>query len=258
MMKIFGIDLGSRYIKLVIASSNGDILNKNIYGSVDFYRNYGFRQDGKFYLDTEKLGVKQEDEVVSTGYGKHNVRFENVLKLSEQKAHVLGAIHQTGESDFILIDIGGQDTKVISVENKRIVDIYMNDKCGASSGRYLENMAQVLHLSIDDLGKHWENRIDINNTCAIFGESEVLSKVFEGIPVERIVAGINYSVYNRIKSVVNRYTQDRIIFVGGTAQNMAIQRIISEETSKDIIVPVEAQFNGAIGAVAYKLSLPIG
>ncbi|OGI09397.1 MAG: hypothetical protein A2Y40_01865 [Candidatus Margulisbacteria bacterium GWF2_35_9] len=256
-MKNIGIDLGSRYIKLVICNDQGDVLDKRIYSSVDFYRNYGIRNQNILQLDIKKLGISENDNIMSTGYGKHNICFENIIKLSEQKAHVYGAILQTGETDFILIDIGGQDTKVISVVNSKIVDIYMNDKCGASSGRYLENMAQILQMTMDEISQYYENPVEINNTCAIFGESEVLGKVFEGIPVERIAAGINYSVFNRIQPMITRHSQRKVIFVGGTACNNAIRSIIALETGKQIIVPKEPQFNGAIGSVAYKLSLQI-
>ncbi|MDD5456163.1 MAG: acyl-CoA dehydratase activase [Candidatus Margulisbacteria bacterium] len=256
-MNFIGIDLGSRNIKLVTISVQGQLLSKKMFDSVHFYKHYGELSNGQFKLNLKKLDIQPEDKIVSTGYGKHQVNIQQAEKISEQKAHVFGAIHQTSLKSFILLDIGGQDTKIVQVENKHILDIYMNDKCGACSGRYLENMANILQMSIEELGQYAEDFVPVSNTCAIFGESELLGKIFEGIAIPRLAAGINYSIFSRIKSNLIRYIDYGvpIIFTGGVALNKALQNIIHKETGLEVIIPKEPQFNGALGAAVSKISL---
>jgi len=246
-----GIDLGSRYIKIVRLDENQEILEKRIFDSMDFFRNYGKLVDKIFYLNTNKLNIKESDKVTATGYGKHSINIKGVTKISEQRAHMLGAYQQLKMRDFILLDIGGQDTKILEVKGLEIQDIIMNDKCGASSGRYLENIANVLQITLDELSSYWQEPVEISNTCAVFGESEVLGKVFEGVSLSSIIAGANYSVYKRIGSQLNGIMEKTVIFTGGVAKNQAIRNILREKSGKNIIVPAEPQFNGAIGAAVF-------
>ncbi len=246
-----GIDLGSRSIKIVSLDDKLELVSTHIFNSIDFYKNYGKLENGCFKLDLTKLEITNADKITTTGYGKHNVQIENVKRISEQKAHVLGAITQVGLDDFILLDMGGQDTKIIEVQNKLIMDIQMNDKCGASSGRYLENMATILQIDLAQLSQYSENWIEISTTCAIFGESEVLGKIFEGYSRECLAASVNYSLYKRVAPSLIRYSAPTIIFTGGVALNGALLSILRQETCKEVIVPIEPQLNGAIGAAVY-------
>ena len=254
-MNYVGIDLGSRSVKRVVLDETGKVLSQHIEDTLHFYKTFGQFNAGRYSLDLSRLNIMPEDCVVSTGYGKHQVVIEGVSRISEQKAHVLGAIHQTGLLDFVLVDIGGQDTKVIGVKSGQILDVYMNDKCGASSGRYLENMANVLSLSLEELGQHFEDPIEIASTCAIFGESEVLGRMFEGQPLSRILAGINLSVVRRVEHQVRSFPRFSIVLVGGVAKNRAIKEILAREMKVGVIVPEFPQFNGAIGSA--KLNLPL-
>ncbi len=255
MTNTIGIDLGSRSVKRVVLDETGQIVSTHIDDTLYFYKTFGVLKAGHFSLDISRLNILPEDRVVSTGYGKHQIIIHGVTRISEQKAHVLGAIHQTGLQDFVLVDIGGQDTKVIGVRSGQILDVHMNDKCGASSGRYLENMANVLSISLDELGRHYEDPLDIASTCAIFGESEVLGRFFEGQPLARILAGINLSVVRRVEHQIRSFPSYPIVLVGGVAKNLAIKRSLSREMNVEVIVPDLPQFNGAIGAA--KISLPL-
>jgi len=105
--------------------------------------------------------------VVSTGYGRNNVNVENATVILELKAHTYGAVWQTGLDDFTLLDIGGQDSKVISVRNGKMADMVLNDKCAASCGRYLENMANILGIGLEELAGYHENPVELNSTCAV-------------------------------------------------------------------------------------------
>ena len=248
-MKV-GIDLGSRSVKIAFLDESGALVESQIHDSISFYGTYRKNSENRsFCLDLEKLGLTVKDNITATGYGKHGLHIEGIQMISEQKAHMLGAIHQTGLKDFVLLDIGGQDTKIVKVVNGKMADVYMNDKCGASSGRYLENMAVVLKLSLDELSSYYLKPEVLSNTCAVFGESEVLSKVFEGIPVANIAAGVNNSVFERVASVLATMIEDDpIVFVGGVSKNVAIYEFLKAEYQVDIIIPSFEQLNGAIGA----------
>lgn len=249
-----GIDLGSRTVKIVFLNKENQLVKSKIFDSIEFYRTFHKQtNNNSFCLDVSKLGICEQDRIVATGYGKHGIHIEGIETISEQKAHVLGAMHQVNLLDFVLLDIGGQDTKIIKVIDGKMLDVYMNDKCGASSGRYLENMSGVLKISIDELSKYYKNPEKLSNTCAVFGESEVLGKIFEGISIEQIAAGVNYSVFERISSILSKMVDSNpIIFVGGVSKNQSIIKFIEGEFKVEVIIPKYEQLNGAIGAAIFK------
>ncbi|MBI5695864.1 MAG: 2-hydroxyglutaryl-CoA dehydratase, partial [Nitrospirae bacterium] len=143
-----GMDLGSRVVK-IIDYREGEIHCMIGYDTAQFYRDFG-RMDGtELAVSFEKLGLSPElTRLTVTGYGRNTVRVQGIRRITELKAHMIGAMHQSGLTDFTLLDIGGQDTKVIKVTGGQMDDFVMNDKCAASSGRYVENMARVLGLGL--------------------------------------------------------------------------------------------------------------
>jgi len=141
---VIGIDLGSRSIKIVQMHENITSASQ-IYDTIWFYRQYGGQVTRSLKIDLGELGFDDRDGVVATGYGKIVIQVEGAISLPEIQAHVKGAAFQTGLSDFTLLDIGGQDTKVVKVRAGRAIDFMTNDRCAASSGRYLENMAALLY-----------------------------------------------------------------------------------------------------------------
>lgn len=240
-----GIDLGSRNVK--IALFDGTSFKKQSFETMEFYRQYGHKANGKLVIDFAALGLAEIAAVVSTGYGRLTIEVEGGKAIAEIKAHAKGAVYQTGLKDFTILDIGGQDSKVILVRNGKVMDFATNDKCAAGSGRYLENMAKILALDIKELSKYAEDPTDLSTTCAIFGESELIGKIIEGVPLKNLAAGINYSVYKRIRPILLPIMADTIVFTGGVAFNSALVSIVKKETGKKVIVPPEPQFNGAIG-----------
>jgi len=252
-VKVLGIDLGSRSVKLVVY--NDDKLEyKNLFDTVSFYKNFSKITDGRLVVDFDRILPQPIDKIVSTGYGRNNVRVSGAEVITELKAHALGAVFQTGLKDFVILDIGGQDSKVMLVEKGKIVDMILNDKCAASSGRYLENMATLLNISLEELTAYYKNPIKLNSTCAVFAESELIGYVSEGVDTKRLCAGVNYSLFNRIRTILDRFYSDRIVLVGGVAFNNAFQYYIKTECSfKQLIVPAYPQLNGAIGCCYYSL-----
>ncbi|HMM22929.1 MAG TPA: acyl-CoA dehydratase activase [Selenomonadales bacterium] len=247
---ICGIDLGSRSVKLVLLAE-GTVAAEKVLETVDFYRTYGRRSEGELAIDFAALGLGAVDEVVATGYGRNTLDIANATVIPELKAHALGAVWQTGMKDFTLLDLGGQDSKVIKVRRGRMVDFQTNDKCAASTGRYLENMAAVLGISLDELSRYSENPVELSATCAIFGESELIGRIVEGYSVAELAAGVNYTIFKRVRPMLAALPSETVVFTGGVALGGALRRIIEQEMGTRVVVPERPQLNGAIGAAVY-------
>ncbi|KLU64325.1 R-phenyllactate dehydratase activator [Desulfosporosinus acididurans] len=249
---ICGIDLGSRSIKMALMqfqteSDSLEIKRLEKLDTIRFYREYGRKRDGKLVVNFEALGLPEIDSLVSTGYGRNTLELAGGEAIPELKAHVLGAIYQTGLNDFTLVDLGGQDSKIIQVRRGKMIDFLTNDKCAASSGRYLENMAAVLDLSIEELGHYADSPVELNSTCAVFGESELIGKIVEGFSLNELAAGVNATIVKRILPLLRSFDGELLVFTGGVAHNYAVTRLLQEGTGRRIIIPQEPQFNGAIG-----------
>lgn len=253
---VCGIDLGSRSAKIAIlerATENDELQVKRLerLDTIKFYREYGRKIEGKLVVDFNALGLPKVDMLISTGYGRNTLEVAGGETIPELKAHVKGAIFQTGLKDFTLVDLGGQDSKIIQVKKGRMLDFLTNDKCAASSGRYLENMATILGFTLEELGKHSQDPVELSSTCAVFGESELIGKIVEGEPLSRLAAGVNATIVKRILPLIRSYPGEVIVFTGGVAHNQAIQELLKEGTGREIVIPKEPQFNGAIGCAVY-------
>jgi predicted CoA-substrate-specific enzyme activase len=245
-----GIDLGSRQVKIVIVE-NGQISSFKSYETIKFYKEYIRQENECLVVNFPRLGFDNIESLVSTGYGRNAVKLVGGEDMPEIKAHALGAVWQTGCQDFTLLDLGGQDSKVILVRAGRLVDFQTNDRCAASSGRYLENMAAVLGITIDEMGNYDHDPVELSSTCAIFGESELIGMIIEGMPVHRLAAGVNYTIFKRVQPMLRQLTSKTIVFTGGVAHNLALRRIITRETGIEVLVPDHPQYNGAIGCCVY-------
>ncbi|AJA47708.1 R-phenyllactate dehydratase activator [Clostridium pasteurianum DSM 525 = ATCC 6013] len=247
-MRILGIDLGSRQVKIVLMVDN-KIIKKFMVSTMSFYKNYCTYND-KLTADLTKLDIRDVDIAVSTGYGRNNTDIKFFKPISEIKAHAYGAIYSTNIRDFILLDVGGQDVKLIKIEKGVITDLELNDKCAASCGRYLENMANVLEVSIDDMFKYYENPVELNSTCAVFSESELIGKIAQGTSLDRLCAGVNYSLYKRLRPLLTKFRGKTLVISGGVAKNEALKSYLSENYER-IITLKDAQYNGALGCCYY-------
>lgn len=251
-MLVLGIDLGSREVKIVLMENNKIIQKKKI-STMSFYRDY-CKFDGKVIVDLEKLNIGKIDKAVSTGYGRNNTDLKLFTPINEIKAHVYGGIYQTGLKDFILLDIGGQDVKIVKVEKGITTDLELNEKCAASCGRYLENMASVLEISLDEMSMHYENPIELNSTCAVFSESELIGKIAESVTIKQLCAGVNYSLYKRLHPLLSKFKGKNLVLTGGVANNTAIKTYLKVDYEN--ILPIEEpQFNGAIGCCSYGINI---
>ncbi|NIS60513.1 MAG: 2-hydroxyglutaryl-CoA dehydratase [Proteobacteria bacterium] len=255
-----GIDLGSRRVKIVLMEGR-EITRTRSFDTLPFYKRYGTIRGGKLWVQFDRLDFPDDprSRISVTGYGRNNINLSGGNIVTEIQAHTRGALFQTGLRDFTLVDLGGQDTKVAYVEKGRVRDFLMNDKCAAGSGRYLENMAKVLAVSLKELGKQYDDPIDLDTTCAIFGESEMIGNIIEGTPIPRICAGVNLSVVKRVLPLINRFPRQNIVVSGGVAKNRAIIKLLEHFVHLPVIVPKRPAFNGAIGcALLSRSAHPLG
>lgn len=241
-----GIDLGSRNVKIVIMEKS-EIVDTLQVDTISFYREYGRKENEQLVIDFDALNLPRFESIVSTGYGRLTINLKGAKNIPELKAHMVGAICQTGLTDFTLLDLGGQDTKIVKVKNSKMVDFQTNDRCAASSGRYLENMAEVLGIDVEELSKHYTDPVELNSTCAVFGESELIGKIIEGYTREQLAAGINNTIYKRVQPMLTKLLSDVLVFTGGVAFNTALVEMIKRETRREVLVPKYPQYNGAIG-----------
>jgi predicted CoA-substrate-specific enzyme activase len=248
-----GLDFGSRYVKLVYGQEKGGWGRKKL-DSLTFFRDYLHRQGERLDIDWPRLGLAPPQALVVTGYGK-NLLKEHFPTITEIRAHFLGARQLTGLDHFILLEVGGQDSKVLYVKDGRVFDFLTNDRCAAGTGRYLENMARFLKMPLTEFAGAWEEPVDISHTCAIFGESELIGHLLEGVAPARIAAGVNASVARRALLMVRRYPCPTLVFVGGVARNRAVVRLLKANQDYRVVVPAFPQFNGALGCCLEALKL---
>jgi predicted CoA-substrate-specific enzyme activase len=246
-----GIDLGSRKVKFSVVDG-GVVTRLADHDTLGFYKRFGRIVDEELAFDLEGTGIFTREEldgasIVVTGYGRNTLDFRGAKVISEIRAHVAGAVFQTGLKEFTMLDMGGQDTKVALVRSGRLDDFVMNDKCAASSGRYLENMASILEVSLDELSSHWEDPVNLDTTCGIFGESELIGQILRGHSIGRLCAGVNRTLVKRVMPMLGRFPSLHLVLTGGVARNRALVRMLENETGRPVVVPEHPQHNGAIG-----------
>ena len=161
-----------------------------------------------------EMGIKEDDSVyVATGYGRVSVPYANKV-VTEITCHGKGATYLY-KDDCTVLDIGGQDTKVITVENGMIKDFIMNDKCSAGTGRFIEIMANSLGVTLEELSTLAENGkgITISSMCTVFAESEVISLIGKGTPKEDIAFGIMDSIASKVKALCSKHSDTIFILL---------------------------------------------
>jgi predicted CoA-substrate-specific enzyme activase len=198
------------------------------------------------------LSLENIDYIVGTGYGRVKIPFAD-SNVSEITCHGRGA-QSLVSSIRLIIDVGGQDCKVIRVNEKGgLVEFAMNDKCAAGTGRFLETMARALELKLEDMGSlslESQTPIPITAQCSVFAETEVVSRMADGAEVIDIVAGIHDAVASRIMSLVNRVgLEEDLTITGGVAKNTGVVKCVEKRTGvKPVDLTVDPQLIGALGA----------
>jgi len=249
-----GIDIGSTAIKVALVDENRELVGHRISASGSMFYKYA-KESLKTMLD--ELGVDADDVVytVATGYGRKLFK-EADENISEITANALGArAAAEGKCNIkTIINIGGQDSKAISLDDEgNVVNFAMNDRCAAGTGKFLDVVAMNLELEVSELGEyHFKSTgtpLAINSTCAVFAESEIIGLLGNDNSVEDIVAGVHYSIAKRIIKLVKRVgVKDDIYFDGGPALNKGLVHAIENELSREIFIPEYPQITTSYGA----------
>jgi predicted CoA-substrate-specific enzyme activase len=203
-----------------------------------------------------QLGSLEGIPLVATGYGRRLVQ-QAARQVTEISCHARGAFQELGHGGT-LIDIGGQDSKVISINPKgKVLDFMMNDKCSAGTGRFLENTAFRLKVPLESLGEQALSTLDeasISSTCTVFAESEVISLIAHGVPLASILRGLHRSLIQRIIAMLSSVgIVPPLMLSGGVALNPAVQKMLQAETGEKVVVPAFPQLIGAQGAALIAL-----
>lgn len=247
-----GIDVGSTATKAVIF--DGSIL-----GLALIPTGWNPKEAGRrvFEEALHNAGLKERDvsRIIGTGYGRISLPFAD-KKVTEITCHAKGAKFLFPQTKTV-IDIGGQDSKVISVaDDGSVADFVMNDKCAAGTGRFLQVMTGILDISLDELGQMAINAkpVSINSMCTVFAESEIIGLLAQGVAKEAIAAGIVNTIANKLVSLTFRIScNSEVTFSGGVANNAEICRMLSTALGVKFNVPSQPQIVGALGAaiIAY-------
>jgi len=249
-----GIDIGSTAIKVALVDENEELIGHRISASGSMFYKYA-KQSLQELLSELKIDEKDVVYTVATGYGRKLFK-EADENISEITANAIGAVAAAkGECEIkTIINIGGQDSKAISLDDEgTVVNFAMNDRCAAGTGKFLDVVAMNLELEVSELGDyHFKSEgapLAINSTCAVFAESEIIGLLGNDNSVEDIVAGVHYSIAKRIIKLVKRVgIKEGIYFDGGPALNEGLVYAIENELSKEIFIPKFPQITTAYGA----------
>jgi len=248
-----GIDVGSLTADAVLIDDNERIQASSVLPTGNNSQEAGTRA---FQSALGKAGISEKEVtgILATGYSRARVREAGGAK-TEISCHARGAFYLIPEAGTI-IDIGGQDSKVIRMgENGRVLDFSMNDKCAAGTGRFLEVMAGALGVDLDrmgDLALESDEELSISSTCTVFAESEVVSLISQGRKPADIALAICRSIAHRTAGLAARVgLADVVVMTGGVAKNKAVVKLLSEKIGHPIQVPEEPQIVGALGAALF-------
>lgn len=248
-----GLDIGGVATKALIVNEKGEIESSHVMKTGS-----SSKLSGEMTLEiaTRILdkSIKDLDCIVSTGYGRGSVSFVS-RQITEISCHAKGAYFLFPDTRTI-IDIGGQDCKAIHLsEHGDVVDFVMNDKCAAGTGRFLEVMAEILEVDIDNLGElslRSQNKIEISSMCTVFAESEVVSLIAESCSREDIAMGLHNSVADRVIGLANKVKiLEGITLSGGVINNIGVVHAIKTRLGISVNIPENPQIIGAMGAALF-------
>ncbi|MGB5824247.1 MAG: acyl-CoA dehydratase activase [Proteocatella sp.] len=243
-----GIDIGSTSAKVVAMDEKNDI----IYTSVLPTGWSSLETAVMISENLEKKGlVKENSNVVATGYGRISVPYADKT-VTEITCHGKGAAYLFDAENTTVIDIGGQDTKVITLAKGNVVDFIMNDKCSAGTGRFLEIMANTLGLGLNDMCElaRQGRDVSISSMCTVFAESEVIGLIGSGREKKDIAFGVIDSIANKVKSLCSKHTSGnaKIYLTGGLCENSYIIEMLSHKLESEVISNPMGRYAGAVGA----------
>jgi predicted CoA-substrate-specific enzyme activase len=247
----FGIDVGSATTKLVGVDATGTMVLHLLEPTDPCVEDQVAR--------LLQAGAYTEDvPLVATGYGRRLVH-QSTRRITEITCHARGIYREFGHGGT-LVDIGGQDSKVIALDAQgQVLDFAMNDKCAAGTGRFLENTAGRLGVALDEMGSlalSTEDEVAISSTCTVFAESEVISLIAHGVPVASILRGLHRSLIKRVVAMVRTVgLTPPLMLSGGVVRNPAVRHMLTSETGHQVTMPRHPQLMGAHGAALLALEI---
>lgn len=250
-----GVDVGSTQTKAVIINENQEIVARAL---TDTGANVVSAAENAFAETLKEAGLREEEVeyVIGTGYGRYRVTFGNT-QVTEISCHGRGAAHMFPNTRTV-VDMGGQDTKAISVSpTGEIIDFCMNDKCAAGTGRFLGAASSALDIPLGKLGEvalEAERPVKISTTCTVFAESEVLSWLGKGKKIEDILWGVHQSIAARSIGLLRRVgVEDEVTFTGGVAKNIGMVKALNDGLDLKVNVSEDSHYMGALGAALFAL-----
>lgn len=248
-MYYIGIDIGSTCAKTAVIDGNGELYKLFVIptGWSSFQALTSIENE----LEIEGIEIK-DAHTIATGYGRKAVAFADKA-ITEITCHAKGSQYLFGDGAINVIDVGGQDTKVISASDGKVEEFYMNDKCSAGTGKFVEVMANRLNLPVEDLSEYAKRateKVKISSMCTVFAESEIVTMIGQGTSRENIAWGILNSIAVKVKQEYGKLREDQrpIYLTGGLCENEFFQQLLSEQIGKRVKSCPNARYAGAIGA----------
>jgi predicted CoA-substrate-specific enzyme activase len=242
-----GVDIGSTMTKVVIADEGIVASVTRVTAPEQRRLAYKVMEEALAIAD---LPFEDITYVVATGYGRINVPFAD-KQITEISCHARGVASLLPDVKTI-IDIGGQDCKGIKINNGRVVNFVMNDKCAAGTGRFLELTAKALGVELEEVGElslSSKNPVEIGSTCTVFAGQEVVAKLAAGTALNDILAGLHQAIASRIFSLVSRLRIEKeVVVTGGCAKNIGLVKALESKLGFPLFVPPDPLLTGAIGA----------
>lgn len=242
-----GLDIGSTMTKAVIVS---DRIDASVIGPTGpEHRKLAYKVVEEA-LASARIGFDELAYIVATGYGRINVPFAD-RQVTEITCHAKG-LHSLLPTAKTVVDIGGQDSKGIKIQDGKVVSFVMNDKCAAGTGRFLEVIADALGVPLNRLGElslTASAPATISNTCTVFAEAEVISQLANGESVPNLIAGVHDAIATRVFAMVNKLKIEQdVAITGGGAKNIGLVRALEKRFGCAVLVPEEPLLTGALGA----------
>lgn len=256
-MHAVGVDIGSTSAKVAVLNEQKELLHKLVMPTG--WSSTETAQRVRSELACAGIDV-DGSPCVATGYGRLNVPYANKT-VTEITCHGKGATYLFGNKPFTVIDIGGQDTKIIQMDGGMVQDFIMNDKCSAGTGRFLEIMANTLCIPLSDLCElaRRGSGVSISSMCTVFAESEVISLIGAGTAKEDIAFGVIESITNKVKSQCGKQTASSRAYylTGGLCETDYVLESLSEKLGSPVISSPLGRYAGAIGAALTAANLKI-
>ena len=249
-MQFAGVDIGSTMTKAVIVDGYGVMMASVIGPTGAEHRHLALAVMDETIKKAD-LSFEQLDFIVATGYGRINVPFAD-KQITEITCHSR-SVRVLFPTARIIIDIGGQDSKGIKLDAEgKVTNFVMNDKCAAGTGRFLEVIAETLGIKLTEMGElslKTKDFVRISNTCTVFAEHEVTSRLTEGATIPEIVAGLHEAFAGRVVNMVRSLGIEKdMVVTGGGAMNIGLIKAVEEKVGFPVLVPPEPLLTGALGA----------